>query len=151
MKTLAVNRTTAISWAAVFVVFAFGAFFASRAQAKTTAKPDTSHIVELTTSGAKPSAIAITKGDYVQFDTKDGRTHEIAQGKGGGEGHHTDGQGKHEHLSGGKLSAGFGPGEGYKVQFNQTGTYDFHDHLNPELSSTVIVYEAGAAPTSFVR
>ena len=140
MKKLDVSKRTGIILVAVFIVFALGAFIASRTSAKASAKSDSSHNVALTMSGIQPSAIAITKGDYVEFDTKDGRAHEIGQGKGDDEVHHASGQDVHDHLIGGKQSGNFGPGEGYKVQFNQTGTYDFHDHLHPELSLTVVVY-----------
>lgn len=140
MKGLFVSKRNGLTFIAIFVFFALGAFIASRTYANASAKADTSHSVALTMSGIKPSAIAITKGDYVEFDTKDGRTHEIGQGKGDDEVHHASGQDVHDHLIGGKLSGNFGPGEGYKVRFSQTGTYDFHDHLHPELSLTVVVY-----------
>lgn len=143
MKNLTVTRKGSLIFGAIFVTFAIGAFVASQIPAQASTKPDTSRIVELTTSGAKPSAIAVTKGDYVQFATKDGRMHEIGQGSGDDEVHHSAGMDEHNHLANGKLSDRFGIGEAYKVQFNQTGTFEFHDHLNPKLSATVIVYEAG--------
>ena len=140
MKGLLVSKRNELTLIAIFVVFALGAFIASRTYAKASAQSDIRHSVALTMSGIQPSAIAITKGDYVEFDTKDGRTHEIGQGKGDDAVHQDAGQYVHDHLIGGKQSGNFGPGEGYKVQFSQTGTYDFHDHLHPELSLTVVVY-----------
>ena len=98
--------------------------------------------LNLTRQGADPSIIAITKGDYVEFDVKDGKQHQISQGSGDDEAHQQAHNDIHEHLVGGKQSGVFGPSQGYRVQFHQTGTFSFHDHFNPKLSLTVVVYES---------
>ena len=99
------------------------------------------HTVSLLNDHADPSAIAVTKGDYVQFNAKDGKTHNIGQGSGNDEVHQGLNGTSHEHDYRAKESGAFGADEGYRVQFNQTGTFSFHDHLNPKISVTVIVYE----------
>ncbi|HEX7259653.1 MAG TPA: hypothetical protein VF272_01850 [Candidatus Saccharimonadia bacterium] len=101
------------------------------------------HHVSLTSQGADPNVIAVVKGGYVQFDAKDGKQHKMSQGSGDDEVHHQAHTGVHEHQSDGKDSGMFGLLEAYRVQFHQTGTFSFHDHLNPKLSITVVVYEAG--------
>ncbi len=102
---------------------------------------DASHVVNLLSDHADPSVIAVVKGEYVQFNSKDGKTHNIGQGSGDDEVHQSLGADQHDHAAEGKESGEFSPSEGYRVQFNQTGTYAFHDHLNPKISITVVVYE----------
>lgn len=97
-------------------------------------KNDGSHIVNLTATGADPDAIAIVRGSYVEFDAKDGRSHNIGEGSAHPE--HTSTSVKSAHDSG-----IFGPGYGYRVSFREVGTYQFFDHLNPKVKVTVIVYE----------
>ncbi len=130
--------------AAVVMLLVTGAigFSATTLLAHKATPQDTSHIVKLQSDRAEPSAIAITRGDYVQFNSADGRTHNIGQGRGDDQVHVAAGLDEHDHAGDGKESGDFGPDEGYRVQFNQVGTYDFHDHLNPTISVTVIVYEA---------
>lgn len=109
--------------------------------AKPTVRADANHTVNLLSDHADPSAIAITKGDYVQFNSKDGQTHNIGQGSGYDEVHQADRQDIHDHPKGAMESGDFGAKEGYRAQFNKVGTYEFHDHLHPKISVTVIVYE----------
>ncbi|MEO7617359.1 MAG: plastocyanin/azurin family copper-binding protein [Candidatus Saccharibacteria bacterium] len=97
---------------------------------------DGTHNVELRSNGAIPTAIAIVKGSYVEFDTKDGRSHNIYEG--GGHAHSDNSSSS----SAGPESGVFGPGSGYRVTFSQTGTYEFHDHLHDNIAVTVIVYES---------
>jgi plastocyanin len=96
---------------------------------------DGSHTVELRSNGAVPTAIAIVKGSYVEFDTKDGRSHNIYEG--GGHSHSDNSAAS----SAGPESGVFGPGSGYRVTFSQIGTYQFRDHLHDNIAVTVIVYE----------
>jgi plastocyanin len=96
---------------------------------------DGTHTVELRTSGAIPTAIAVVKGSYVEFDTKDGRSHNIYEGGGHS---HSDNSAS---SSAGPESGIFGPDSGYRVTFSQVGTYEFHDHLHDNIAITVIVYE----------
>ncbi len=96
---------------------------------------DLIHHVSLYKTQASPSDILIKKGEFVEFDSKDGGTHIIASGKG------NDYDEQHEHIGTGIESQVFGSDEGYRVQFNEIGTYFFHDHLNPAIAVTVAVYD----------
>lgn len=91
------------------------------------------HHINLDTSHMVPDALSIKVGEYVQFNTADGRTHEI--GLGGGEEY----QKNHEHTDPEFESSTFGNAEAYRVKFSKPGIYDFHDHLHSELFATVIV------------
>jgi plastocyanin len=89
--------------------------------------------VALTKDGASPNSIAIVKGSTVQFNSADGKTHSLSLGKGGEEHSHT-----------GKFSSGdFKADEGWRVQFNDEGSFYFHDHFNPKINVLVVVYTPG--------
>lgn len=91
-----------------------------------------------------PNELAVKVGEFVQFNSKDGRVHNLALGN--GTGHHGDSgheddpvNNSHEHL--GSLQSGeFGADEAWRVQFTDPGTFIIHDHNNPELSILVVVY-----------
>lgn len=91
------------------------------------------HHIMLLDKVMSPDALSIHTGEYVQFNTHDGKQHEI--GLGGG-----DEYGKeHNHIDPEFESGEFGVGDAYRVKFSKPGVYDFHDHLHPELFATVIV------------
>ncbi|GAC1413044.1 MAG: hypothetical protein NVSMB66_3890 [Candidatus Doudnabacteria bacterium] len=93
--------------------------------------------IDLLSDRAKPDVVAIKINQSVQFDTKDGQKHQISSGKG------ADGLGDpHQHDSTGIESAVFGPEEAYLLKFSKAGTYYFHDHFNPKIAATVIVYDS---------
>lgn len=97
--------------------------------------------VALTSDGIKPDSLAVKVGDFVQFNTKDGKTHNISLGA-GKDGHDSHSS-NHEHT--GDYSSGdFGENEAWRVQFKKAGTYRLHDHYNPKLEVLVVVYEPGA-------
>jgi plastocyanin len=93
--------------------------------------------VALKVNHADPDAITVPIGGYVQFNSADNKTHSLASGS--GDNHHN---GSHKH-NGTHVSGDFKADEGWKVQFNKTGTYEFHDHYNPEVYITVVVYQPG--------
>lgn len=94
-------------------------------------------MVSLQNNKAVPDALTVKTGEYVQFNSKDGKSHQIASGSGSAYGN------SHVHQSqGGIDSETFGPRDGYKVQFKKAGTYEFHDNLNPKIFITVVAYEA---------
>ena len=109
--------------------------------------------VDLLADGPEPSAVSVEKGKYVQFNTKDSKTHNIGQGSGEVTSHAAHGDDEqsthgehvktetHEHTEGTKESGVFGRDQAYRLQFNEKGTFTFHDHLNPEISIVVVVYE----------
>ncbi len=90
--------------------------------------------VSLLTDRAEPNTILIPVGGEVQFNSKDGRQHSLAQGEGDEYGH------AHGHDQAGLESGLFGAEEGYKVTFKKTGAFFFHDHLNPKVGVSVVVY-----------
>lgn len=89
--------------------------------------------VSLYEDKASPNTIAVAVGSYVQFNSKDGKTHDLSLGAGGEE---------HQHM--GKFQSGeFKADEGWRVQFKNEGTFTFHDHYNPKVNIVVIVYTPG--------
>ena len=90
--------------------------------------------IELQKDHMSPDALSIHVNEYVQFNTMDGQTHEIGLG-GGDEYAH-----EHVHTDAEFESAPFGIGEAYRIKISKKGVYDFHDHKNPKLFATVIVY-----------
>lgn len=120
--------------------------------------------VDLFADRAEPSTVSVEKGEYVQFNGKDETIHNIGRGSGAGVNHeaykasesdheHTEEDTSvshdhaesdaHEHLAG-EESGSFGEGQFYRVQLDKVGTFTFHDHLNPEISIVVQVYEPGS-------
>lgn len=97
--------------------------------------------VDLLGDRATPNAIFVEKGKYIQFNTKDGKAHNIGQGSGVESAHGHADAAEHEHEVAAAVSGEFSNDEAYKVQMKQTGTFTFHDHLNPKISVVVVVYE----------
>jgi plastocyanin len=94
--------------------------------------------VDLKEDQASPDAISVPVGTQVQFNARDDRTRNLGLGK-GGHAHHSD----HEHI-GDFTSGDFGAGEAWKVEFKEVGVYEFHDHYQPDVRITVVVYRPGA-------
>ena len=89
--------------------------------------------VSLYEDRASPDTLAVSVGSFVQFNSKDGKTHDLSLGGGGNE---------HQHK--GKFQSGeFKGDEGWRVQFNEEGTYTFHDHYNPKVNVVLVVYTPG--------
>lgn len=89
-------------------------------------------VVQLNSEAAMPNEITIQVGETLEFETKDGKQHRIALGAGG-----------EEHVHSSSTDSGvFGEGEGWRVRFDQAGTYYFHDHLNPNINVLVVAYTA---------
>ncbi len=87
--------------------------------------------VSLRDEGAVPDTITVRAGQTVQFNSADGRSHNLSLGKGG-----------EEHNHRGPFASGeFGADEAWRVQFKQAGSYFFHDHYNPSSIVLVVVYE----------
>lgn len=82
---------------------------------------------------ASPDTVTVAKGDFVQFNSADGKTHSLSLGKGG-----------EEHSHNGKFNSGdFKGDEAWRVQFNEDGSFFFHDHYNPKVNVLVVVYTPG--------
>ncbi len=89
--------------------------------------------VALRDNKADPDTVSVKAGTYVQFNSADGKTHNLSLGKGGEEHSHT-----------GKFSSGdFGADEAWRVQFKEEGSFLFHDHFNPKINVLVVVYTPG--------
>lgn len=104
------------------------------------------HMVSLTKDQTKPVDLLINIGDYVQFNSKDGSEHQIIQGKPTQDHGHASGtdalhEEEHGEASSPLDSGPFQSDEGYRVQFNELGKYDFHDNYNHDYTITVIVYD----------
>lgn len=91
--------------------------------------------VYLKTNHAEPDATIVKVGEYVQFSSADGKTHNL--GLGMGDAQH---DGSHDHK-GNYVSGDFKSDESWKVQFKKTGTYELHDHYRPDIRVTVVVYD----------
>ncbi len=89
--------------------------------------------VALGKNKATPDTLAVKVGSYVQFNSADGKTHRLSIGEGGKE---------HDHK--GNFSSGdFKGDEAWRVQFKDKGSFLFHDHYNPKISVSVVVYTPG--------
>lgn len=117
----------------VVAVASFGVIYAVSSNKSKSVENCNGTCVSLFKDKASPDTIAVAKGGYVQFNSKDGNTHDLSLGGGGSE---------HEHK--GKFQSGeFKGDEGWRVQFNDEGTFTFHDHYNPKVNIVVIVYTPG--------
>jgi len=85
--------------------------------------------INITASGFVPSTVTIHKGDYVMFTNKDTDQHWPA----------SDPHPIHNGYPGFDAKRGLSQGQTYTFQFERTGTFGFHDHLNPTVTGKVIV------------
>jgi plastocyanin len=91
------------------------------------------HMVSLLKNRADPEIVIVRVGDYVQFNARDGREHNLSQGSGNAV------EDNHAHKETGLESGVFKSDEAYKIQFKKVGIYSFHDHNNPDTYIRVIV------------
>ncbi len=96
------------------------------------------HEVSLFADHAEPTQLLINVGESVQFNSKDGNSHNIDSGAGNAYGE------THDHAAEGIASGEFGPDEGYRVEFKKVGAYFFHDHDHPNITISVAVYDPAA-------
>ncbi len=85
--------------------------------------------ISATASGFSPQSVTIASGTTVTFKNNGSASvwpasnpHPI-----------------HNGLPGFDAKAGIKPGETYSFTFTKTGTFGFHDHLNPSVGGTIIV------------
>lgn len=112
-------------------------FYGNERELWVVAKDGTHHLIyhiELADGHMAPDALSIHVGEYVQFNTADNREHEIGLGEGKEYGK------DHDHAEVDFESPSFGASDAYRVEFKEKGVFNFHDHLHPELSATIIVY-----------
>ena len=87
------------------------------------------HRVKITSDGFSPRELAVQKGDTVQWTNDSDRPSWPASAL-----HPT-----HTVLPGFDALAGLKNGESYKFQFNEAGSWKYHNHLNPAMTGAVIV------------
>ncbi len=105
--------------------------------------------VQLIRGTKEPVDLLLKTGDYVQFNSKDGGEHQIIQGKNTNTEHGDTAPATNDHAEAGDrpekakaLDSGIiKPDEGYLIQFNNTGKYEFHDNYDHDYTITVIVYD----------
>lgn len=85
--------------------------------------------VTITKKGFNPEAIMIEKGTTVEWINIDTKPHWPASNP-----HPT-----HDALPGFDAEEALEKGDKYQFTFNQTSTFDYHDHLNPTVGGSVIV------------
>lgn len=84
--------------------------------------------VELTTSGFSPNEITINKGAKIVWTNNGGKSATV------------DSSSHPVHSDYPKLNLGsFNDGETLELIFNETGTFKYHNHLNPSQNGSVIV------------
>ena len=86
----------------------------------TTSKP-TQPSVEITKDGFNPATITVNKGSTITWTNKDTDPHWVA----------SDPHPTHTGLKGFDAGENINAGESYSFPFEKTGTFTYHDHLNP--------------------
>lgn len=90
--------------------------------------------VALRSENKDPIDLLIKKGEYVQFNSKDGGQHQIVQGR----------HGNTEHAKQALDSKVFNGDEGYLIEFKATGKYEFHDNYDHDYTINILVYDPNA-------
>lgn len=103
--------------------------------------PAPNAIVALQKNAADPSVLSVPVASYIQFNSCDGRPHDIGEGQGDDTYHQAAHKDEHDHAKGGLESGVFAANQGYRLTFKQAGVYHFHDHLNPKITITVVAYD----------
>ncbi len=93
--------------------------------------------IEITSLGFSPNSIEINAGDTISFANKDANPHWPASAMHPTHAAYPEPGG----CIGSKFDAckALSQGETFEFTFNQKGTWEYHDHLNPTLSGTIIV------------
>ena len=89
----------------------------------------TTFTVEITSSGFSPRILEISSGDTVTWTNRDSRSHWPASAV-----HPT-----HTIYSEFDARRGLSPGGEYSFTFERIGEWNYHDHLSPSLTGTIIV------------
>ena len=121
--------------------------------------------IDIREDGFSQAELAVKAGSTVEFRSADGGSHNLALGRGTdhaahsepaaktdhedashGDDHHSEDAAHdhgdatpHDHVAGTE-SGEFGANEAWRVQFKEPGTYLIHDHLNPDFTILVVVY-----------
>lgn len=100
----------------------------SPAATESATTPAAKNMVTISSTGFEPKSIAIKVGDEVTWTNSDTVNHIVNSDP-----HPT--HGKFLMLNVGMIK----PGENKSTMFEKSGTYTYHDHLNPSFTGTVIV------------
>lgn len=85
--------------------------------------------VSITANGFEPSTISINAGDTIKFTNNDSSPHWPASNP----------HPVHSDLAGFDAKKELQQGESYSFTFTKTGTFGFHDHLNPSNGGTITI------------
>ena len=97
---------------------------------KIASKTKTQASVEITKDGFNPATITVNKGSAVTWTNKDTDPHWVA----------SDPHPTHTGLKGFDSGENINKGDSYSFTFDKTGTFTYHDHLNPlKFHGTVVV------------
>jgi plastocyanin len=89
--------------------------------------------ISLKEGSAEPTLVTVEAGSDVQFNSSDGKMHNLSLVHSGIQ-HHDES--RYE-------SGDFGANEAWKVQFKQDGSFTFHDKYNDKIQVSVVVYTPG--------
>ena len=92
-------------------------------------RPSPTAFVTITSSGFNPATLLISKGETVQWVNNDSKTHQPASNP----------HPVHDNLPGFDAKEPMKSGETYLFTFEQTGTFGYHDHINPTTNASVVV------------
>lgn len=89
--------------------------------------------ISLDSTSAEPQTITVKTGSYVQFNTADGKKHNLFLAHSGVQ--------HHDHSR--YESGDFGSGEAWKVQIREDGSYSFADKYHQSVKVSIVAYTPG--------
>lgn len=111
------------------IVLIIGAALLGLSLRENKGNPPAPAAVEITKAGFYPATISVKKGSVVTWTNKDTKPHQVA----------SDPHPTHTALPG-LGSIVLTKGDSFSFIFEKTGTYTYHDHLNPlKFKGTIIV------------
>lgn len=113
-------------------LYAYGNYNNSR-QGRSQVKCEVAACISLKENAADPNIVSVANGSFVQFNSSDGKKHNISLAHSGAQ--HDDPQ-RYE-------SGDFGADEAWKVQFKKDGAYSFRDKYNDNITVSVVVSTPG--------
>lgn len=128
------NRSSIIALAVLVVLLLGSGVAYSASQHKKVVADTAIHQVSLMGDHAEPAELLIKVGETVQFNSKDGLSHNLGAGTGG------DIE-AHQHDDDSFESGEFKSDEAYKARFSTVGVFYLHDHLHPKITITIAVYD----------
>jgi plastocyanin len=90
---------------------------------------DNGDLVEITDSGFEPSTLTVNSGDTVTFENDSSDDAWPA----------SDVHPTHQEYPGFDAKKPLLPGESYKFTFTKTGSWGYHNHLEPDVEGTIVV------------